>query len=303
MKPQIIIALTVLFATAAVRAQTLSDYQGVINSQSPYYYNTLDNTLAPMVGTGTFTANGTAFATDLWGNPNDAVSFSASTDQLSDPTGNDIISGSGTPTPVGSMSLLFYTPNTDLSGTTGQYIFSNGDTTAGTTAGTGEFAMEMTGGNLALKVVNKTYTILSPLTGGTWYYFAATWNLNGTTAGVNGLSYYLGEAGGTLSSTFLQKGGSGNFSSTENFGDGGAFALSGHQAGGSGGFQVSGNPGIVDELATWDTQLSSDQITSQFDTLITPVPEPSTGVLFGAGGLLVLFWTRRFGRGQAAAKN
>lgn len=286
--------MSLAFATAAVRAQTLSDYQTIINGQSPLYYNTLDNTLAPSVGTGTFSATaGAVFTTDYFGNASDAVSFAASSDQLSYSTGANIISGSGTLLPSGSLSLLFYTPNITLTGT--QYIFSNGDTSSA-----GQFAALIANGNLNIKIANKTYSsattpALPNLTGGVWYYLALTWNCNGTTASVNGVNYYLGVAGQSsfTSTGFMQRGGTGNFNSTTAFGDGGAFVLSGHQLSASGGFQLSGNPGIVDELATWSSQLSGSQITSQFNALI-PVPEPSTCAVLGLGGLLVFFARRTF---------
>lgn len=292
MKTFLTIVTSLAFATAAVRAQTLSAYQSIINGQSPLYYNTLDNTLAPTVGTGTFSATaGATFTTDYFGNASDAVSFAASSDQLSYATGANIISGSGTLTPSGSLSLLFYTPNCPLTNTA--YIFSNGDTT-----GLGLFAATLVNGNLNIKVANKTFSSattpsLPTLTGGVWYYLALTWNLNGAVTGVNGVNYYLGVAGQSsfTSTGFMQKGGTGNFNQTTPFGNGGAFVLSGHQNSASGGFQSGGNPGIVDELATWNSQLTSGQVTSQFDALL-PVPEPSACILFGAGGLLVL-WVRR----------
>ena len=293
MKTYLALSISLAFATAAVRAQTLSDYQTIINGQSPLYYNTLDNTLAPTVGTGTFSATaGATFTTDYFGNASDAVSFAASSDQLSYATGANIIANSGgVTTPIGSLSLLFYTPNTILSGT--QYIFSNGDTSSA-----GQFAALIANGNLNIKIANKTFSSattpsLPNLTGGVWYYLALTWNEGGVAAGVNGVNYYLGVAGQSsfASTGFMQRGGTGNYNSTTALGDGGAFVLSGHQLSATGGFQLSGNPGIVDELATWNSQLTSGQITSQFDALI-PVPEPSTCILFGACGLLVL-WTRR----------
>jgi hypothetical protein len=40
-------------------------------------------------------------------------------------------------------------------------------------------------------------------------------------------------------------------------------------------------------LATWSSQLSSTQITNQFDALTTTVPEPSTAACLGVGGLLL----------------
>ena len=75
--------LTVNAASSNMLAR--AGYQGVITGQSPMYYNSLDNSLAPSVGTGTFTASstGTGFGKDYFGNANGAASFSDSTAQLS----------------------------------------------------------------------------------------------------------------------------------------------------------------------------------------------------------------------------
>lgn len=290
MKTSITIALSLVCAAAAVRAQNLAAYQGVINGQSPYYYNTLDNTLAPATGTGTFGATaGATYASDYFGNANRAVNFAASSDQLLYGTGGNIISGSGTATPVGSLSLLFETPATF--GST-MYLFSNSDTSGS------QLAVTLLSGTLNVKINNKTFT--APTTGsafptlaaGTWYYLALTWDCNGTAVGVNGFNYYLGQAGqASIAYTgFMQRGGTGNFSSSSGtIGDGGAFVLSGHQTSATGGF----TGGAVDELATWNTQLTSTQINSQFGALIQPVPEPSALALCGAGGLFMLFRNRR----------
>jgi hypothetical protein len=277
----------------------LSDYQNVINSQSPYYYNTLDNTLAPTVGTGTFSAtSGATPATDYFGNANDAVSFAASNDQLLYATGGNIISGSGTATPVGSLSLLFETPATF--GST-MYLFSNSDTSGS------QLAVTLLSGTLNVKINNKTFT--APTTGSafptlsasTWYYLALTWDCNGTTTGVNGFNYYLGQAGqSSIAYTgFMQRGGTGNFSSSSGtIGNGGNFVLSGHQSSQTGGF----TDGVADELATWNTELTSGQINSQFAAL-EAVPEPSTIALIGMSGLLVIVWSRCFGCAVAKKRN
>jgi len=45
--------MSLAFATAAVHGQDLPTYQSTVAGQSPYYYNNLDNSLAPSVGTGT----------------------------------------------------------------------------------------------------------------------------------------------------------------------------------------------------------------------------------------------------------
>src|ERR1035441_10065766 len=54
MKTCLAIAISLAFTSAAVRGQDLPTYQSTVEGQSPYYYNQLDSTLAPLVGTGTF---------------------------------------------------------------------------------------------------------------------------------------------------------------------------------------------------------------------------------------------------------
>ena len=288
MKSTIAIAFGLLFAAGTIEAQTLAVYQSVLNGQSPTYYNTLDNTLVPTAGTGTFTASGTGtgFGSDYFGNANDAASFTTSADQLSYATGANIVSGSGAANSIGSLSLLFYTPNTTLSGT--QYIFSNGDTTG---ANGNQFSLDLSSGVLQLKAGNKTIT-LPTLTGGQWYYFGTTWNFSGANSSPFGINYYLGVAGQSsfASTGFVQRGGTGNISSTAIFGNGGAFVLSGHQASASAGFEIGANPGLVDELASWNSQLTGTQFSDQFNALIIPVPEPSSFALLAAGlcGILAL---------------
>jgi Alginate lyase/Immunoglobulin domain len=260
--------LTVNAASSNLLAR--ARYQGVISSQFPMYYNPLDDSLAPAVGTGTFTASatGTGFGNDYFGNANGAASFSDTSAQLSYADGGSIVNGVGAANSIGSLSLLFYTPNTALSGT--QYIFSNGDVQ---TSGTGyQFALSLSGGVLQLKAGNKTI-VLPTLAGGTWYYFATTWDFSGANSSAYGINYYLGVAGqpaGSLSSGFVQRGGTGNISSTAILGTNGAFVLSGRQppANSGSGFQISGAPGLVDELATWNSQLSASQIADHFSALI-----------------------------------
>lgn len=290
-KTWLAVTLSLPLAVAA-HGQTLTAYQNVINAQSPYYHNTLDNTLAPATGTGTFSATAGATSTsDYFGNANAAVAFASSSDQLSYANGTDIISGSGTATPTGSLSLLFETPT--MFGST-MYLFSNSDTSGS------QLAVTLVSGTLNIKINNKTFTApttgsaFPTLTENTWYYLALTWDCNGTATGVNGFNYYLGEAGqSSIAYTgFMQRGGTGNFSSsTGTIGNGGAFVLSGHQTSQTGGF----SGGAVDELATWSTELSSAQITDQFNALVTPAPEPST-IAIGILGLLILGPTVRFAR-------
>jgi hypothetical protein len=293
-KIQLIIAVSLTLASISVRAD-LANYQTTVSGQSPAYYFHLDNSLSSVGGTATFTANGGAtFGSDYSANANDAALFPASSDYLSLANPPAVISGEGTTTAIGSLSLLFYVPSTIPA--TG-YYFSDSDITggaAGSQPANSAFALQFSSSALALKLVNTTVA-LPAVTANTWYYLALTYNLNGSVTSVNGVNWYLGAVGGTLSSGFKQKGGSGNINTAGTLGDGNTFIVGNKQA------AVVGVPatstagvagGEIDELATWSSQLTGNQITSQFNALTVSVPEPSTCILFGAGGLLVL-WTRR----------
>lgn len=284
MKTWLTITMTLAFATAVVRGQDLPTYQSILTGQSPYYYNTLDNTFAPSVGIGTLvpTAYYGGFTNDYFGNPDSAAYFTNSTAKLADATGADEIYNSGSPS-IGSMSLLFYTPNTN-GNTTTRYIFSCSDSTPN------EFYLKVLGTNtLILGSGSKTLTNSTSLQLGTWYYFAATWNFTGANSSAYGMNWYLGEAGqpvSSLTSGFTQRGGAGGLSTSSVIGNGGTFNISGSQAG-TGGYTVGTIPGMVDEFTTWSNQLTVAQIDDQFAALII-VPEPATFAMVGLGGLLLL---------------
>jgi hypothetical protein len=285
MKTCLIIAMSLAFAAAAVRSQDLPTYQSIINGQSPYYYNQLNSTLAPAVGTGTFVPNSavaTGSTNDYFGNANDAYYFSNTTAQISLAAGNDVIYGSGsTNSSIGSLSVLFQTPSATNAST--RYIFSDGDVNNGVAGiSGGEFALAMISQNLRLTVGNFNLTNVpsnfSNLSLGAWYYFAATWNFTGQGNSNFGIHYYLGQAGAptnTLLAGFTQHGGTGNISSSAALGNSETFTVSAIQSDASGGFNVAGTPGFVEGLASWSNQLSVAQIDSQYAALIV-VPEPST---------------------------
>ena len=286
MKTCLTILISLAFATAVVRGQDLPTYQSTVTGQSPYYYNQLDSTLAPLVGTGTFVpANATGSTNDYFGNANAAALFSNTTAQISVTTGKNVINNSGTNS-IGSLSLVFQTPNA-VNATT-RYIFSNGDVNNGVAGITGgEFALAMVSQNLRFTVGNLNLTSVpssfSNLVSGAWYYFAATWDFTGANSSAFGIHYYLGAAGqptNTLTTGFTQRGGSGNINSAAQLGNSQTFTVSAIQSDASGGFNVAGVPGFVEGLATWSNQLSVAQIDSQYQALIL-VPEPSTLLLCG----------------------
>ena len=281
MKTLLTIAISLTFATTAVRAD-IANYQTTVSGQSPTYDFHFDNSLSSVGNTATFTANGGAtYGTDYSGNATDAALFPALTDYLSLASPN-VISGAGTATAIGSMSLLFYLPST-VPNTA--YLFSDSETSGSM------FSFDISGGtSFQLKIGNLTKTLIGTpaITPNTWYYLGLTYNLTGTAVGVNGVNWYLGTAGGSLSSGFVQKGGTGNINTTSTLGDAGTFIVGNRRA-----FNNTFGVGSeLDELATWSTALDSSVISAQFNALTTSVPEPSTCAVLGLGGLLVL-WKRR----------
>jgi hypothetical protein len=288
MKKLLIIATSLAFATAAVRAD-IATYQSTVNSQSPTYYFNFDNSLGANVGSGTFAGNGTTgFATDLSGNANGALSVGSSSSGYTLSTPN-IISGSGSTVSSGSFSFLFKLST--VGGTS--YFFSDSDNTSGTAGASGAaasaLALDFSSGTFQFKVGNHSFssaTYLPAPTASTWYYFATTWNFNGATPTSDSVSWYIGSVGGTLvagNNTLVPYTA---FSSTTEVGDGGTLTLGNRR-------QLNSSPqGNFDELATWGTALTSGQIQAQFDAL-QPIPEPSTCALLGIGGLFVLFARRK----------
>lgn len=290
MKKLLIIGTSLAFATAVVRAD-LANYQATVNGQSPASYFNFDNSLNANVGSGTFAGNGTTgFATDLFGNANDALSVGANNAAYTLSTPN-IISGAGSTVSSGSFSFLFNLGN--ISAT--EYFFSDSENTSGTAGATGAAASALTldfsSSTFQFKVGNHSFssaTYLPAPVANTWYYFAGTWNFNGATPTSDTVNWWIGSVGGSLvagNNTLVPYTA---FTSTTTVGDGGVLTLGNRRV-------LSNNSGptsaAYDELATWNSQLTSDQVTAQFNAL--PAPEPSTYALLGIGGLLVLFARRK----------
>ena len=299
--------MSMVFATAAVRAD-LANYQTDVAGQSPAYYNTLDDKLVPTidtVGGGTLTASaGASFGSDFFGNASNAAFYLGASGGNYNVGSANIISGAGSSSAVGTLSFLFKTGSAIPS--TG-YFFSAGETigaAAGGQPANSAFALQFSSGALSLDLGGKRTILLASgaTAANTWYYFAVTYNFNGTTAGDTG-TWYLGAAGGTLSSGTAVA----QTVATSTVGDGSSFVLGNRQAspavfGGTGAGGASSGSYEADELATWNTALPSDQISSQYNTLtVAAVPEPSTCTMFGLGGLLVL-WKRRTSRHDFSRK-
>lgn len=283
-----------LFAAASVRGD-MANYESTVSGQNPAYLFNFDNSsLNSDIGSpsGTFTGSGTVgFANDYSGNANDSLSVASGASGYSLSTPN-IISGSGSTVSSGSFSLLF-----NLSSVGGTaYFFSASDNTSGTAGSSGAaasaLALDFSSGNFQFKVGNHSFvdsTYLPAPTANTWYYFASTWNFDGSNPTADTVNWWIGSAGGTLvagNNTTLITTPYTGFSSTTTVGDGGALILGNRRA-------LNSSPGgSFDGLATWSSQLTGAQVLAQFDALTTSVPEPSTVALVGAGALM-LFGLRR----------
>jgi hypothetical protein len=277
MKTKIAAALALL-SVVSVRAD-IANYDATIASQSPLeqfnFANSLSATANNDGGPGAFTAGAnTAYTTDLSGNANGALSVTANATSggytMAD---NNFITGQGTENSVGTLSFLF-----NISSVTGtEYFLSvGGDNTADANA----LALAISGGTAELKIGGHS-AVLPALTANEWYYIGVTWDFNGTTS--DSATYYLGELGGTLNSTTV----SGYAATAEVGGTSGETGSSGNIVIGNRQANNSGMEGDYGTLATWSSQLSSTQITNQFDALTTTVPEPSTAACLGVGGLLL----------------
>jgi len=280
MKPftfRALVAVALISISTRAVAQTAAAYQSVINSESPSHYFTLDNTLTDSVGAAP-ALNGFShtFTTNLWGDPSAAAAFHNGGDILTNST--DLFSGGGTaPNPgatgTGSMSFLLRT----LTGvaTNQSWVFGQ-STSLGTSNQFFLFFDRNTAssdpGALKLVVGDTTNTILSlnRISFRSWYYFGVTYDESRDAGEVR---WYLGLPGGPLNSGTLDMGNSAVV------GDNYSVSFGNRSAGNQVSFSNPGDGGI-DEIAIWNRELSSSEITAQFNAI---VPEPSGASLLVLG--------------------
>jgi hypothetical protein len=282
---------TILLALACfslgASAQTLANYQAIVLGQGPSSYFTFDGgSLTSVAGSPVtlsyyYSAGSSSFPFnyDIFGNPTNAIYFTASTDTAYDTT-HHLINGGGTATTnstaTGSITLLFRTldPGPPPSGAAGQhFVFSAG----GTAGASNTFALliENTNsgtvdpGSFKVRFGDASTTILQAtnIVPDAWYYFALTYNEAATNSNgspnTNKANWYLGRlsGGGTLAS--------GTTINTVNAnavaGDGTDFFI-GAQTTFASGLRNPGD-GRVDEVALWSRQLTTNEIQAQFTNL------------------------------------
>lgn len=276
-------------------------YQQVVDSQIPKYYFKLDGSLLESVGGGlALSINGPsgAFASDLFGNPDGAYSFTVTNDALF--ITDDLINGGGPGTDdtakgTGTISFLFRMLS-DTNNEGQRFLFS---APASTTAGNQlalflESANPTTGGNpnsLKLRVGNTTkgnigstdpVPVAQPenLVPNAWYYFAMTYDESRNTPEV---FVYFGQVGQTLANTSF------NPANNSVVGDNGTLWI-GNRDTLTSGFR---NPGVgaIDEFAIWHDELTAAEIAAQFNAT-TPViagPAPTLSIVLSEGNV-VLLW-------------
>jgi Concanavalin A-like lectin/glucanases superfamily len=265
----------------------VSSYEAVITNQAPDFYYKLDGSLQNSAGVGgapILNASGGGFTFDYFGGPTNSAYFSATSDALS--VNANLLNGggsyTGTPgTGKGSVSLLFRTlSNTNNSGQ--RFIFSAGGA-VGVTNAFGLFLENWTstgGGFGSIKyrygadskvILQVTNIVLSD-----WYYFAGTYDESQST---NQAYWYLGRPGHTLQS--------GKFTT-----DVGALA-------GQGNIFIIGNytnstarwgspgTGQIEQVGIWHRLLGTNEITAQFNALVTLPPSLSLTL---DGSNVVLSW-------------
>ena len=226
------------------------------------------------------------FTYDVFQNPTDCIFFSLQGDTAYDPNeGTDhIISGGGpagtsTSTAVGTISLLFRTPDPGppSGSTTGpgqKFVFSAGGTTgtSNTLALYFENPNATNNANALLLSFGDSSTSILPATNvfwDTWYYFALTYNESATNANgslnTNKAKWYLGRLKGMGALASGQ-----TINNTNALAGDGVDFFIGEQTTGKSGLEKPGD-GRVDEFAVWtNVQLTAAQINTQYTNLPNP---------------------------------
>src|ERR1051325_2732526 len=269
---RVLFVFSVVSLAAVASAQTLSNYQFAVNSQSPNSWFKLDGTLSDSVSPGivlsTYSSQVGGFASDVYRNPAKSYFFGGQSDFLlysAGTYGTNLFSGGGatntTSTAAGSISFVFRMLDS-VSNTGARFLFSAGNTVSNGNA-LGLFLENTNVANgdtnsLKLRFGDATVTILqsSNIMPNAWYYFALTYLESRVP---NKAIWYLGRWGGSLAT-----------GQTTNIaeavaGEGADLAI-GNNLGFNSSFWNPGS-GRVDEFAVWHRELSAAEINDQFAKL------------------------------------
>ncbi len=248
-------------------------YEGVISNQSPSGWFKLNGGLLTnaVSGRASLTNFFGGFENDLFATAQGAYSFATNSDRLvlgetDDPIGggtNDAVS-------QGSFTLLFKTLTIRTTGK--RYLLSQGTATANALAvyfdGTNSTDAALTG---ALRVgvgTNEQAILLDTnIVRGAWYYLAVTCD---ETRGSNEVRWSLGQVGSPTLSC-----GSFSLGQAKKFGNNATVTLGNKEGSASAYRQSPTIKGVVDQVAFWERELTSTEISAQFDTLHALFQGPS----------------------------
>ena len=252
--------------TASLTVSPLSDYQALIQSQTPDYWFRLDNSFINrgVLPAPDLASSGGSFSQDVARVAASAYYVSAVNGYLRQP--NDIVS------PTGSISLLFRTPDVPLTGF--RHLLGQGVDTATSNS----FNITFNNANLVFRMGNGQATLVSgPPAAGSWYYFAATWD---EARDAEEVKWYFGKAGTTLVSSNL------NMVDTALIGNDGPFFVGNRDDVAAAAWRMSvAAPGAVDEVALWGRELLSTEVAAQFDQAFPVVSQlAGSNLVFRSSG-------------------
>ena len=297
-----LVVLSVVATSALTSFADLATYQNTIanpagGTPGPTYWWKFDNNLSQSgSGAGGVLTEGNGaggnlggFTNDFFGNGSFARFMGSSSNNLSTATdviagGNSSANADASAASTGSLVLAFQTPSVLPSAQ--RFLFAQGSST---TAASNSFAFFLeSDANVAkgptLRAGNTTLNIngSNSLALSTWYYLAVTWKEN---RNAGELLWSFGAVGGVLTT------GTFNIADIAVVGNNGAFTIGNSAPTNAAAFIQSSNPGAIDELATYDYELSAAAINSQF----AAIPEPSTLLLCGSAlvGLCAVVHRRR----------
>lgn len=274
LSPAIALAFAAILPAAAM-AKTLDDLHSAIEACGPTYWYKFDNSYANSgsAGGGPLAPVETSFGKDYYGN--DASALDLNSNAAKAHSGRvDPISGGGpeanaAASAAGTLVVLFKTPASEGNDTMKRYIFRDqfGSkehsnqlalfTTEVTEPGSSGYRLGMNFGDMNNSTVAKS---LAP---DTWYFFALVWQEGENAAEAR---VFLGQAG---DAQWLQKSSVRNVSDQAVVGADGLFTFGNFSNTNkeSGFFCPPSSPGQIDEFASFDRELSSEEISSIFAAL------------------------------------